>query len=249
MSLRLVHISDTHGPKWHTRLTIPECDVLVHSGDIGGRTTLLELTEFLIWFEKQPAKKKIWVAGNHDLIMDRKWAAKKEKEDGVFGMIAVQQHYDAIKLIQNYDVVYLNGKEHVHEGVKFWGSPMSPSFHREYWAFNLDRGEEIKKEWAKIPNDVNVLITHGPPHGVLDSISEKYKASPDEDIHRGCEDLMSVIKKRLHSLKLHCFGHIHENTGLVQVPVSQTRLVWFSNGAVMNNGGDLVYPKPITINI
>lgn len=247
--MRLVHISDTHGPKWHTRLVIPECDVLIHSGDIGGRTTLLELTEFLIWFESQPATKKIWVAGNHDLVLDRQWAAKREKEDSILGMISTQQHYDAIKLMQNYDVVYLNGRDYVYEGMKFWGSPISPSFHREHWAFNRDRGKEISKEWGKVPNDVNVLITHTPPHGILDRIQDKYKSTPDEDVHRGCEDLMGVIKKRLHSLKLHCFGHIHENTGLIQVPISQTRTAWFSNGAVMNNSGDLLYPKPIVINI
>lgn len=248
--MRVCHISDTHGPKWHTRLEIPECDVLIHSGDIGGRTTLLELTEFLIWFEKQPAKKKIWVAGNHDLVLDKKWASNIEKTNGtVMGMLAKQYHEDAVNLIKNYDVIYLNAKDYVYEGVKFWGSPVSPSFHREHWVFNMDRGAEIKKEWSKIPNDVNVLITHTPPHGILDKIQEKYKQTVDEDIHRGCEDLMGVIKKRLHALKLHCFGHIHENTGFIQAPVSRTRLVWFSNGAVMNNAGDLLYPKPIIINI
>jgi Icc-related predicted phosphoesterase len=250
MSLRLVHISDTHGPKWHTRLEIPECDVLIHSGDIGGRTTLLELTEFLIWFERQPAKKKIWVAGNHDLVLDKKWAHRIGTTNGsIVGELALQYHSDAIKLIQNYNVIYLNGKDHVHEGIKFWGSPMSPSFHKEYWAFNLDRGEEIRKEWSKIPSDVDVLITHTPPHGMLDKIEEKYKSTPDEDVHRGCVDLMAVIKKRLTNLKLHCFGHIHENTGIIQVPVSQTRKVWFSNGAIMNNSGDLVYGKPLIFNL
>ena len=246
--MKICHISDTHGPKWHTRLEIPECDVLVHSGDIGGRTTLLELTEFLIWFEKQPAKKKIWVAGNHDLILDKKWI-NRQSTDPVFSLMLNQAHNDALELIQNYDVVYLNGKDYVYEGVKFWGSPMSPSFHKEHWAFNLDRGNEIKKEWSKIPSDVHVLITHTPPYGMLDAIQEKYKSHPDEDIHRGCQDLIDVIKKRLFGLKLHCFGHIHENTGIIQMPVSQTRRVWFSNGAVINNGGDLLYPKPTVFNL
>jgi len=59
--MRLVHISDTHGKKYHNNLIIPECDVLVHTGDIGGRTTCFELVEFLEWFNKQPAKIKIFI--------------------------------------------------------------------------------------------------------------------------------------------------------------------------------------------
>lgn len=246
--MKICHISDSHGSKQHGKLEIPECDVLIHSGDIGGRTNLSELVEFLIWFEKQPAKKKIWVAGNHDLILDKKWVHRLSS-DAVFNLMLNQAHKDGLELIKKYDVIYLNGEEYIYEGVKFWGSPMSPSFHKEHWAFNLDRGDEIKKEWSKIPSDVDVLITHTPPHGILDSILEKYKSHPEEDIHRGCEDLMNVIKKRLLKLKLHCFGHIHENTGLIQVPVSQTRLVWFSNGAVTNNGIELKVPKPLIITL
>ncbi len=56
------------------------------------------------------------------------------------------------------------------EGLKFYGSPWQPTFHN--WAFNLDRGEEIKKVWDKIPNDTDVLITHGPPFGILDKTVE-----------------------------------------------------------------------------
>jgi len=248
--MKIVHISDTHGSKWHSKLEIPECDVLIHSGDIGGRTNVFELTEFLIWFEKQPAKKKVWVAGNHDLILDKDWVRRKKKDlDSVAAMILEQQYDDAQRLLKVYDTTYLFSSGFEYEGVKFWGSAITPSFHREHWAFNKDRGEEISKEWSKVPGDTDVLITHGPPYGLLDSISEKYKSHPDEDIHRGCEDLLGVIKKRLLKLKLHCFGHIHENTGLVQVPISNSRRVWFSNGAIMTNGGDIVYPKPFIINL
>jgi Icc-related predicted phosphoesterase len=248
--MKIVHISDTHGPKWHTRVTIPECDVLIHSGDIGGRTDIMELTEFLIWFEAQPAKKKIWVAGNHDLVLDANWA--RTRGDTVMQMLATQHHRDAIKLIDNYDVKYLMNKEYVYEGVKFWGSPYSPSFHREHWSFNADKGEEIKKIWAKIPTDVNVLITHTPAYGFLDMIPEhylKYDGNQDGDRHRGCKDLLDVIVKRLFDLKLHCFGHIHDNCGVVLERVSMNRRVRFSNGAVMNDGGDLLVPNPLVITI
>ena len=115
----------------------------------------------------------------------------------------------------NYNITYLHDSAIVYNGIKFYGSPYSPSFHKEHWAFNADRGEEISKIWAKIPSDTNVLITHTPVYGIQDEIEEKYKRYLDEDVHVGCEDLLGVIKKRLLELKLHCSGHIHDNYGCV----------------------------------
>jgi hypothetical protein len=57
----------------------------------------------------------------------------------------VDNYKRAIDLIEQYDIKYLCDKDYVFEGIKFYGSPYSPSFHREYWAFNADRGGEIKK--------------------------------------------------------------------------------------------------------
>jgi len=246
--LKICHISDTHGPKWHTKVVVPECDVLIHSGDIGGRTDLLELTEFLLWFEKQPAKKKIWIGGNHDLVLDKKWA--HSRPDTVMQMLAIQRHQQAMDLIGNYVVKYLMNTDYVFEGVKFWGSPYSPSFHKEHWAFNADRGEEISKIWAKIPTDVNVLITHTPVYGFLDSIPESYlEFNEGDDVHRGCKDLLGVIQKRLLNLKLHCSGHIHDQVGVILEHVSNNRRVLFSNGAVVSNAGEQLVTNPLVITI
>lgn len=236
MPLKICHISDTHGAKFHTKLIIPECDVLIHSGDIGGRTTQVELQEFLEWFKNQPAKLKLFVAGNHDLCLDSRWV--NATFDPVNKAIRQQINADSIALIRQYgkDVIYLENSTIVWQGVTFYGSPITPSFHRQNWAFNADRGEEISKYWAKIPSNVNVLITHGPPYGVLDLIPESFKRTPDEDVHRGCEDLRDVTKKRLQSLKLHCFGHIHDGpTGIITQRISNTRHIKYSNGAVLDN--------------
>lgn len=246
----ICHISDTHGSKSHNRLEIPKCDVLIHSGDIGGKTNIFELSEFLIWFEKQPAKKKIWIAGNHDLILDKDWVKRKGQEmDSVAKTLLEQQHADALSLLNKYNVKYLNNTDYVFEGVKFWGSPYSPSFHRKHWAFNADRGEEIKKIWARIPSDVDVLITHGPCKNILDKIEDKYREFEKEDLNVGDQDLFDVIKKRLFNLKLHCSGHIHDNVGIVLKNVSNTRRVLFSNGAVLNNDYKLIVTKPLIINL
>lgn len=247
--MKIVHISDTHGSKQHAKIQIPECDVLVFTGDMGGRTNPYELTEFLVWFEKQPARKKIMIAGNHDIVLDKKFIDRKANEvDVVAALILRQQHLDALRLLEVYDVTYLNRRDYVFEGVKFYGSPYSPSFHKEHWAFNADRGEEIKKEWAKIPSDVNVLLTHTPPYGILDDIRER-KQENEMDVHVGCKDLLEVIKKRLLKLQVHCFGHIHDNYGVSMMPVSRNRRVMFSNGAILSNDYTIIAPKPIIINI
>lgn len=249
-NLKIVHVSDTHGAKFHTRLVIPECDILIHSGDIGGRTTPYELTEFLEWFKEQPSKIKIWTPGNHDICMDKEWL-QKEWDNDILKLLAKQAYEDSQEILTKYSSIkLLINKDYVYEGVKFYGSPYTPSFHRRNWVFNRDRGEEIAKEWAKIPSDTNVLITHGPPYGVLDVIPESFKEFHSEDTRRGCEDLIKVIKNRLVNLKLHCFGHIHDGpTGIIRYAVSNTRWVTFSNGSVISNYYNLIGKNPPIINI
>jgi len=245
--MKIVHISDSHG--LHEKLEIPKCDVLIHSGDLGGRTTLKELMSFLVWFEKQPATKKIFIAGNHDICLDKN-EAKKEKDKGnIYSWSRILDEYkSAIDIIDNYDVKYLCNTDYVYEGVKFYGSPYSPSFHRECWAFNADRGEEIRNIWGRIPTDTNVLITHTPVYGIHDDVKE-YKQENEMDAHVGCKDLLEIIKKRLHKLKLCCFGHIHDNYGVTLNNVSNTRRVLFSNGAVLTNRYDVLVTKPLIITI
>lgn len=87
------------------------------------------------------------------------------------------------------------------EGINIYGSPWQPWYHD--WAFNLERGEEIKKKWDLIPQGVDVLITHGPPHKILDKTIEGVDA--------GCEMLVEAIKRV--KPKIHVFGHIHEARG------------------------------------
>jgi Icc-related predicted phosphoesterase len=245
--MKIVHISDTHGYRFHQNLVIPECDVLIHSGDYSDWIgTINDLTAFLIWFEAQPAKVKIFVAGNHDCILDKEWVNKRG--DVVARMLANQQRMDALEIIQKYDVKYLNNTEYVYQGVKFWGSPYSPTFGHD-WAFNADKGSKIQKIWAKIPSDVNVLITHTPVYGFLDTVTDKYMKEGETDYHKGCKDLLEVIKKRLFSLKLHCGGHIHDDVGVVLKHVSATRRVLFSNGAIIANDATQLITNPLTITL
>ena len=201
--MRICAISDTHGAKYHSKLIIPECDVLIHAGDIGGRTNTLELAEFLTWFSSQPADKKIFIAGNHDLVLDSDWVKKQQEKNPIYGLIAEQQHNDAIQLLKDFDVEYLLNSGFEYNGLKFWGSPYSPSFHRQHWAFNADRGKEINQYWKMIPKETDILIIHSPVRGIHDRLVEGE--------HKGCVDLNIIVKNIEPSLFI-C-GHIHEGYG------------------------------------
>ena len=67
------------------------------------------------------------------------------------------------------------------------------------WYFMADRGEEIAKKWATIPDGTDVLITHGPPATILENV---------QGIPLGCDDLLERVLQV--NSKYHVFGHIHE---------------------------------------
>jgi len=244
--MRVVHISDTHGKKYHNKLEIPECDILIHSGDIGGRTSPWELLEFLEWFEKQDAGTKIFVPGNHDITLDREfWFNKLKNGEEVIAEMLKQAYLKNIEMMSKFDVKVLIDEEVIVDGLKIYGSPYSPSFHRDHWAFNADRGKEIQEKWKMIPRDTDILITHGPLYGILDDVKEY--ARPNEDPHVGCKDLLKRIED-LPQLKLFCCGHIHDNYAVQQVNIGG-RDILVSNAAMITNNYKIIYTKPNIINI
>jgi len=179
--MKIVVISDTHF--MHERIAIPDGDVLVHCGDSLGQGSLEELEALDQFLGTLPHAHKLLIAGNHD------WCFEREPEA-------------ARRLVRN--AIYLEDDGLELDGTKFYGSPWQPWFFD--WAFNLERGEPLREVWAKIPDDTEVLITHGPPHGVL-----------DRTIHGemvGCEQLLSRVQ--IVRPRFHLFGHIHEGYGTVQ---------------------------------
>lgn len=177
--MRLVFISDTHNRL--NDVTVPDGDVLIHSGDFCMRGNLAEVQKFSAQLEKLPHPHKIVVAGNHDWSFVTDNAAAR----------AALAH-----------AIYLQDELIEIGGLKFYGSPWQPQFHN--WAFNLPRGsEQLRAKWAMIPENIDILVTHGPPKGILDKILTK--------VHVGDE----LLLKRVLDIrpKIHCFGHIHESYG------------------------------------
>lgn len=188
--MRVVCLSDTHNR--HSELRVPEGDLLVHAGDATMRGEPAEIRAFDDWLGRLPHRHKIVIAGNHDWLFERDPTAARE-------------------LITN--AIYLQDTAATIGHVRVWGSPWQPWFFD--WAFNLQRGAPLKDRWDLIPSDTDLLITHGPPHGVRDEVHRPLARTNDSasraDAHVGCEELLTAIARV--RPRLHVFGHIHEGYG------------------------------------
>jgi Icc-related predicted phosphoesterase len=178
---KVVFISDTHN--LHAKVRIPECDILVHSGDATGRGTFQEVSSFLFWLSQQPAKHKVLIWGNHDHL--------QERDPGLANML----------LSEHPSITYLENSSAEVMGLKFWGSPWTPKFFD--WAFNADP-DKLIEVWNQIPEGLDILVTHGPPFGILDL------AESGDQI--GCKSLKYEVMNRAKP-KIHIFGHCHEGYG------------------------------------
>lgn len=180
--MKIVCLSDTHN--CNKQIEVPDGDLLIHSGDATINGTIPEITAFNKWFSSLPHKHKIFVAGNHDWLFERENAVARRLLDS--------------------SIIYLQDSSCDIEGLKIYGSPWQPRYFD--WAFNLMRGAELAEKWKLIPNDTNILITHGPPNGILDLVPRQYFNE-----NTGCEELRKRVEDiaPLGHLKLHIFGHIH----------------------------------------
>lgn len=160
---------------------VPDGDVLVHAGDLTKRGSLEEIAAAGDWLRSLPHPRKVVIAGNHDFAFERDPRAARE---------ALGEGLD-----------YLEDSGVAIGGFALWGSPWQPWFHD--WAFNLPRGARLAEKWALIPLGTQVLVTHGPPHGILDRTVSGELA--------GCRDLADRV--RIVRPALHVFGHIHEGSG------------------------------------
>jgi Icc-related predicted phosphoesterase len=174
-------LSDTHGflPK------IPDCDLLILAGDYcrNHEDHWWYRKEFKRWIDENARRCKIiGVAGNHDFIFQ-----------------------DFPDMVPKMEWVYLQDSGTEWNGLKIWGTPWQPRFYD--WAFNADE-PFLKKKWDLIPDDTDILILHGPPHGYGD-------LSPHGNVHTGSPSLLERIK--VVKPKLAVAGHIHPGYGRYQI--------------------------------
>jgi Icc-related predicted phosphoesterase len=213
--MKIWHISDTHGMH-HCFQEEPDVDVIIHSGDCSNwrdpiRNTN-EVRDFIKWYEGLKCPNKIYVAGNHDTSIERRYITPAD--------------------FASAGITYLENSAVFIGGLKFYGSPITPTFGE--WAFMKAR-HKTHAVWEAVPDDTDVLVVHGPPKGVRD-------LSFDMEGNLGmCGDL-SLTKRcwaLRDTLKLVCFGHIHNmkdidtNQGIAHY--SHTKTV-FSNAACVYDG-------------
>jgi predicted phosphodiesterase len=197
---------------------LPGGDILLCAGDISSRGYTHELEDFFEWYDGiNNYDHKIFISGNHDFGF-------QDNPDKIKGLLT---GYKTIDYLQDEYMGIQDGDE---PELKIWGSPWQPEFHN--WAFNLPRGEKIKEKWDLIPNDVDILITHGPAFGKLDYVSYNR-------INVGCEELLKKIEEV--KPKLHISGHIHEGFGYIFNGETH-----FFNAAVLNDRYEF-RNKPMTI--
>lgn len=181
--MKIVIISDTHNKHRVLRdleKGVPAADVLIHCGDATMRGLIEEVGSFGNWLRSLPYRHKLFVPGNHDFLFDKSARLGRELVAGKGVHVLIDQPYTI-------------------DGVKFYGTPWVPNL--EGWAFYGDHITLVSR-FHHILDDTNVLITHGPPSGLLDNGRNHY----------GSAELAARVAE-LSYLKLHCFGHIHESYG------------------------------------
>jgi len=207
--MRLVCLSDTHS--LHNKMVYqnfnkfidPKQDnILIHSGDCTNTGKENQIIDFVTWFQNiKGFDTKIFIAGNHDFGFEHYNGVRHSNEAPWLHHLLNDEN------LSQSDVVYLHDSEFIIETpefnkpLKFYGSPWQPEFYN--WAFNLPRlGQELKEKWDLIPDDTDILITHGPPHKIRDFVP-KYGVLN----HVGCE----LLYDRVTQIKplVHIFGHIH----------------------------------------
>jgi Icc-related predicted phosphoesterase len=194
--MTILVISDTHGK--HSRLDqylfdpefIKDVDLIIHAGDASNTKTNAinnnELRDFFEWYSDINIPTKIFVPGNHDTS----WEA---------GMI---------KEYEYPDINVLNHESIVIDDIKIFGSPYTPTYGTG-WAYNKAR-HKIGEYWSEIPSNTDILVTHGPPKGILDLTH--LNGSTFESV--GCKSLLNKVFT-LDNLKYHLFGHIHDEKYII----------------------------------
>lgn len=199
----ITFISDTHTKHKKIENDLPGGDVIIHAGDcMSSGYSFQELRNFLKWFNSLNSyTHKIFIGGNHDRVLEN------EPEQSQ-------------KLLAEYPfITYLQDTYTTSPNCKIYGTPWQPEFCN--WAFNLPRDSEIlQAKWELIPENTDILVTHGPPYGLLD-------IPGGQSTRVGCQLLRSKIEKI--KPKIHVFGHIHGSAGYIYQDGTH-----FLNASVLN---------------
>ena len=185
--MKIWFLSDTHCE--HQGLEVPEADAVIHCGDesMHGNAWMNEpeARRFFEWYSALEIPVKIFVPGNHSTAIEQ-------------GLIRASEYPEVKFLI--HEALEWNG-------FKIFGSPWTPMFFD--WAYMKARSE-LDMVWQSIPDDIDILITHGPPKGIMDVTADMHTREP---VHVGSKSLLRHVEERIKP-RIHAFGHIHDERGI-----------------------------------
>lgn len=219
--MRVVCISDNHDQNLSTKFgTIPEGDVLVHVGDgsaVGDKfNRFVRVGHNIANAIAGKTQRVLYVPGNHDYLA---WSAPDEVRQAL-GRFGIQVLFD---------------EGYTFNGVTFWGSGwLQPKI-----GMPGEYGDSFYKLWEKPPTGVDVLLTHQPPYGILDT------AGPDGIIpgeHIGSTVIYWEVFRRIRP-RFHVFGHNHSGHGVKEIDD-----ITFINASLCNDLNRPCY-EPIVIDI
>jgi Icc-related predicted phosphoesterase len=194
--MKITFISDTHTRQGQIPYSdLPGGDLLIHAGDImNSGYNKNDIFDFLHWYDSIPGyDKKVFIAGNHDRMFENHPEDVKEWLSKFPNIIYLQD-----EVYEIYDL-------ETDKSIKIYGSPWQPEFYS--WAFNLQRNSlQLSGKWEAIPDDTDILITHGPAWGSVDTVAGR----PWDNL--GCELLAERIQR--FRPKIHVCGHIHSGYGI-----------------------------------
>ncbi|GFS02309.1 metallophosphoesterase domain-containing protein 1 [Elysia marginata] len=270
--IRFVFLSDTHSQVEKLTGFVPPGDVVVHAGDFTQIGLPGAIQKFDTFLGSLPHKRKVVIAGNHDLTLDLdmvknrrdhlhdKFQISESKFEKALEELQVATSRELLK-----SCIYLLDSSVTVCGIKIHGSPWRCTNYKAEtdatkqalkmvnnkisktskvvilsdarqpffgdWGFNLPRGEACLEKWDKIPDDTDILITHGPPLGgnvrtfessclilLYPEWSNLSRGQGHGDAcfdgqRAGCVELLTTIQTRVKP-RYHLFGHIHEGYGI-----------------------------------
>lgn len=201
--VKVACIADTHN-NW---LVLPQGDILIYAGDLTENGSFDEVQAGLKWLSAQPHRYKIFVAGNHDVLLDedflakypqRRYGQKQTKEDLDWGDVIYLQN-TSIKL--HFPEQEDKNQKSTHRTVSIYGSPLTPQYGISAFQYHPSSPDIWEDNLGPLETP-DILITHGPPKLHLDK----------RDFYRAGCPYLSVEVARLRP-RLHVFGHIHAAHG------------------------------------
>jgi len=180
-------ISDTHNE--HAQLSVPDVDLVIHCGDESTHQNPVfnqaEARRFLDWYAELPIAAKVFVPGNHSTAIEA-------------GLIRPED-YPTIQFLIHQPWQW--------QGYTLFGSPFVPRFFD--WAYMRKR-TQMDVVWQSIPGQIDILITHGPPRGILDLTHD---IEGKGLVQAGCGALRRHVEQRIQP-RIHAFGHMHDERGI-----------------------------------